>query len=176
MEKKPITTKTAGIILFLAMAVYSLILNFGKFQANTSLTWLSYLLFIGGLIFFVVKYGKDMNDNVTFGNLFAYGFKTTAVTAVLFIAFTVLFYLIFPEFKDQLLDVARQNALKGAKEADKENIEKGMEMFARFFWAFMIGGIMISYALQGVIGGLIGAAIAKKNSNVSKNDINQIGS
>lgn len=165
MEKKPITNIIAGLILFLVMVVFTIITTLGKLQSNMMVGWLSYLLVICGIAILVVKYANDMNGNVTFGNLFAYGFKTIAVTAVLFIVFMIVFYMIFPEYKDQMLEIARQKALENAKDADKENIEKGMDMFKKFFWVGLIGGIMISYAILGVIGGVIGAAIAKKNPN-----------
>ncbi len=152
--------------------MFTIILNLGKLQGNSIIGWLSYLLIIGGIAGFVIKYGADVNGNVTFGNLFAYGFKTTAVLAVLFIAFMILFYLIFPEYKAQMLEIAREKALEKAKDGDKESIEKGMEMFNKFFWVGLIAGIMISYAILGVIGSVIGAAIAKKNPNPTPIDLN----
>ncbi len=174
MEKKPITNVTAGLILFLVMVVFTIIVNLEKLQANMMLGWLSYFIVIVGIAVFVVKYGKDMNANVTFGNLFAFGFKTAAVTAIFFIAFMVLFYLIFPEYKEQMLEIGRQKALENAKSANAEDIEKGMEIFKRFFWVGLIAGIMISYAILGLIGSLIGAAIARKDPRPLE-DLNQIG-
>ncbi len=122
--------------------------------------------------FDVIKYGKDLNGNVTFGNLFAYGFKTTSVVAVFFIAFMVIFYLIFPEYKDQVFELAKQKALENAKGANTEDLEKGLDIIKKFFWVTIIAGIMISYAILGVIGGLIGAALSKKDQNPSPKDIN----
>ena len=158
------------------MAVYTLILNLSNLQGNTALSWLSYLIVIGGIAIFVTRYAKDMDGNVTFGNLFGYGFKICAILTVFYIAFMVLFYLIFPEYKEQLLEVATQKAIERAKEEDKENVLKGMEMFEKFFWVVLIAGIMFSFALLGAIGSLIGAAISKKNPNIFQRDINQTGS
>ncbi|HEY8689476.1 MAG TPA: DUF4199 domain-containing protein [Chitinophagaceae bacterium] len=174
MEKKPITNIIAGFILFLVMVVYTLIINIGKLQDNMMLGWFSYFIIIAGIAIFVVKYGKDMNGNITFGNLFAFGFKTTAVVAIFFIAFMVLFYLVFPEYKEQMLELGRQKALVNAKGTNPEDIEKGMEIFKRFFWVGLIAGIMLSYAILGAIGSLIGAAITKKDPRPVE-DVNQIG-
>jgi hypothetical protein len=88
----------------------------------------------------------------------------------------VLFYLIFPEYKEQLMEVATQKAIERAGGADTENVLKGMEMFKRFFWVGLIAGIMFSFALLGAIGSLLGAALSKKNPNTFQRDINQIGS
>ena len=176
MEKKTLSNTNAGLILFMVMAVYTLILNLSNLQSNSALSWLSYLIVIGGISIFVIRYAKDREGNVTFGNLFGYGFKICAILTVFYIVFMVLFYLIFPEYKEQLLEVATQKAIERAKGDDTENVLKGMEMFKRFFWVGLIAGIMFSFALLGAIGSLIGAALSKKNPNTFQRDINQIGS
>lgn len=172
MKNKKLSNLNAGLLLFLFMVVFTLIINMGGLQANTKLNWISYLIIIGGITLVVIKYGKDMDNNVTFGNLFAYGFKTIAITTIFFIAFSLLFYMVFPEYKAQLLDIARENAMQKATPENREQIEKGMEIFQRFFWVGMIAGILISFAILGAIGSLIGAAIAKKEPNQFTGDTN----
>ncbi len=176
MEKKTLSNINAGLIVFLMMAVYTLILNLFNLQSNSALSWVSYLIIIGSIAAFVMKYARDMNRNVTFGNLFGYGFKICAVLTVFYIVFIVIFYLIFPEYKEQLFEVAKEKAIERAKGADTENVLKGMEMFKRFFWVGLIAGIMFSFALLGVIGSLIGAALSKKNPNTFQRDVNQMSS
>jgi len=168
MKNKPITSITAGLILFMITAVYTLIINFGKLQGNMAIAWVSYLITIGGIIFFVVKYANSNHGTLSFGNLFGYGFKTAATTAALFIIFMLVFYMIFPEYKEQLFEISRQKALEKAKDADRENIEKGMEMMKKFFYIGLVLGVMFSYAILGAIGSLIGSAISKKNQPYSE--------
>ena len=174
MENKPISSRNAALVLFLFLVIFTLVINIGGFQGNASLNWISYILIVGGIIAFVIMHGKTLHNNVSFGNLFSYGFKTTAILTIFFIAFSILFYLIFPEYKDQLLDLTKQNALKNTTPDNREQVEKGIEMFQKFFWVGMIAGILISFAILGVIGSLIGAAIAKKEPDTFKGDLNQI--
>lgn len=176
MENKSLSSRNAALVLFLLMVVFSLIINLGGFLANSKLNWISYIIIVGGIMIFVMKYGKDLNNNVTFGKLFAYGFKTTAILTVFFIIFSLLFYLLFPEYKAQLLDISKQNALKNATPDTKEQAEKGIEIFERFFWVAMIAGILISFAILGALGSLMGAAFTKKQPGKFTGDINQIGS
>ena len=176
MEKKTLSNINAGLILFLVMAIYTLIINLGNLQGNMALNWLSYLIVIGGIVIFVIRYAKDMEGNVTFGNLFGYGFKICAILTVFYIVFMVLFYLIFPEYKEQFFELTTQKAIERAKGRDTENVLKGIEMLKRFFWVGLIAGIMFSFALMGVIGSLVGAALSKKNPNIFQRDINQTGS
>lgn len=163
MKNKTLSNVNAALIVFILMVIYTLVISFGGYQSNTKLPWISYLIIIIGIMTLVIKYGKDMQNNVTFGNLFAYGFKTTAILIIFFIAFTVLFYLVLPEYKATLLDIMKQNALKNATPDNKEQMEKGVEMMQRFFWVGMIAGILILFAILGAIGSVIGAAVSKKS-------------
>jgi hypothetical protein len=163
MENKTLSNKTAGLILFLVMAVYSLIINLNNLQANTSLSWISYVIVVAGIIIFVTKYGKDKNGNVTFGNLFAYGFKITAVLIIFFIAFMIIFYMVFPEYKEKVLEIGMQKAMQNANASQAESIKKGMEIGKQFFWVGLIAGITFSFAILGLTGSLLGAALTKKN-------------
>lgn len=170
MEKKTMPALTAALILLLLNIAYTCLVYFGKLQENMPMKWLSYAILIGGITVFVVKYGKDKEDNVSFGNLFAYGFKITAILALAYVAFMLILFTIFPEFKQQIMDVAESEAKKAQKGASAEDIQKGVDMFKKLFWVFMIGGIIFMFAITGCIGALIGAGIAKKNPRVFHED------
>ena len=90
-EKKPISHFVAGLIIAAILIIYSTLLNYmGLFQ-NQSLGWVSYFIFIGGLILFINLYGKAKNNQVTFGNLFSYGFKATSIITLIMILYIVIF-------------------------------------------------------------------------------------
>ena len=175
MEKKNLSNLNAALLLLLLLVIYTLIINFGGLQANTSLSWISYFIIVGGIFIFVIKYGKDSQHRLTFGSLFAYGFKTTAFLIIFYLAFTVLFYLLFPEYKNHLLEVMKQNTLKNATPENRADLEKGVEIFSKFFWPSIMGGILITFAILGAIGSLIGAASSKKEPNNFARDTNQTG-
>jgi len=174
MENKVLTHINAALILFLLMVIYTLAMNFGGYQANMQMSWISYIIVVVGIMVLVIKYSKDMHGNVTFGNLFAYGFKTTAILIILFIAFTILFYLIFPEYKLRVLEIMKENTLKNATPENRDQAEKGVEIIQRFFWVSIIAGILISFAILGAAGSLLGAALSKKNPRGITNDFNKI--
>ena len=172
IQKKTLSNVNAALLLFLFMVVLTIVSNFWGLQANTQLSWVTYLIIVGGIIAVVIKYGKDRDNNVTFGNLFAYGFKTIAITTALFLVFSVLFYLIFPEYKAQLLEIARENAMKNVTPDNKDQLEKSAQFIDRFFWPGLIAGLMFSFAILGAIGSLIGASIAKKEPDHFGGDTN----
>ena len=166
MEKKPISHLIAGIIIAGLIIVYTIILYFSGMQSNQALGWVSYGILILGVIFFVQAFGKANGYHLTFGNLFAYGFKISAFSALIFIAFIVLFNFIFPEFKEKIFETARQNMETQGKYTE-DQINTGMEMTRKFFTVFIIAGSLFFFALFGAIGSLIGAAITKKEVSES---------
>lgn len=174
MENKTLSNAKAAFIIFILMVIYTLVISFGGFQSNTKLPWISYIIIIIGIMMLVIKYGKDLQNSVTFGNLFAYGFKTVATLIIFYVAFTIIFYLIFPEYKMRLLDIMKENALKTATPDNQEQVAKGIDIMHRFFWVAMIAGIIISFAILGVVGSLLGAAFSKRKSANLTGDITQI--
>jgi len=128
-------------------------------------TWGQYVGFVilfAGVIWGVMNHGKEKKHEVTFGNLFAFGFKVAAVAACLVVLYSVLSGYIFPEMKEKIMEMAKQKALTNPN-ANEEQVEKGMEMFSKNYNLFIVIGIVFWYLLIGIITSLIGAAIAKKN-------------
>jgi NADH:ubiquinone oxidoreductase subunit 6 (subunit J) len=160
-EKKPITHIVAGLIISAILIVYSIALTFLGLSTDTILSLITYAIFIGGIIVFINLYGKAKNNQVTFGNLFAYGFKTTSVIIVLFILFLVLFNLIFPDLREKGFEIARQKMEEKGK-LTEEQIDQGIQIAKKFFWVGIIAGVLLIYAIVGAIASLIGAAVTKK--------------
>jgi Protein of unknown function (DUF4199) len=162
MEKKPISNIMAASIIAGLIIIYTIVLYFAGLQANQALGWVSYGILTIGIIFFVNAYGKAKQNQVGFGNLFAYGFKVTAFATLIFIAFLVIFNLIFPEFKEKIYEMIRQNMEQQGK-LTEDQINTGVEMARKFFMVGLIGGTLFIFAFFGAVGALIGAAITKKN-------------
>jgi hypothetical protein len=160
-EKKPISHIVAGLTIAAVLVIYSILLNYMDLSQNQSMGWLSYIILIGGLIVFINLYGKAKDHQVTFGNLFSYGFKATAIITLIMIVFIIIFFMAFPEFKDKIVDAAREGMEKQGNMTD-DQIDQGLEMFERNFILFSAGGALFMYLILGAIGSLIGAAITKK--------------
>jgi c-di-AMP phosphodiesterase-like protein len=161
MEKKSITHFTAGLISGGLLIVYSLILNFMDLMSNQALGSISYLILLVCIIVFILQYAKAQNNERTFGQLFTFGFKSTAIATLMVIAFQVIFFVVFPEYKEKFFDLAREGMVKQGQ--NEEQIEMGIGFMQRFFWVFIIGGSLFFLMLVGGIASLIGAAVAKKN-------------
>src|SRR5688572_26767875 len=117
---KPLSHVKAGLIIAGALVVYSFIIQMMGLTQNRAVGFLQYAIIIGGLIFFVNKYGKDNNYQLSFGNLFAYGFKSTTVFTIINILFLIVFFAVFPEFKEQTFDIAREQMQQNPKVSEEQ--------------------------------------------------------
>lgn len=161
--QKPISHIAAGLILAGILVVISTILNFMNLSESPGASLLQPVIILVGLFFVIRAYGKANNYNQTFGNLFAYGFKTTAVFTIVSIVFTVLFLLLFPDLKEKSFEIARQR-LEDNPSVSEEQIDQSIEIARKFFWVGVVGGSMIFMIILGAIGSLIGAAATKKTA------------
>lgn len=161
------TPATKGLIIGLVLIAVSVVMQLliSDMEKMQKLNWVSFLLIIVGIVWACFSYGKEMNGNVTFGNVFAHGFKTSAVLTIIMLAYTILsLTVLFPEMKEKAIELARtQMEAKG--ELSEAQIDQAVSMTEKFFMPFAIGGVLIAYLVMGAIASLIGAAIAKKNPN-----------
>ncbi len=163
METKPTSHIVQGVVITLILIILGLIIYFTGQINNKALASVQYLILIGGIVWSCLQYSKQLDHHVTFGNIFAHGFKTTAVIIALMAVYTFLsLKLIFPEMGDKILEEARKNMEAQNKMSDAQ-MDQAIDMTKRFFVPFAIGGIIIMFAIVGAIASLIGAAVAKKN-------------
>ena len=165
MENQVTTHIVKGLILSVISIVFSIVIYVFNLYEMSALSYINYAIFIGGLIYGAILYSNQNGHNVTFGNLFAHGFKTTAVVIVITSIYTILSVkFLFPDMVDKSLAIARKKMLENPKMTD-EMIEQSLGMVKNYFLPFALGGTIIGTGILGAIGSLIGAAAAKKNSN-----------
>jgi len=162
MENKVTTPQVKGFVISLMLIIYGLIVYFVDGMKHPELSYVQYAIFLAGIIWACISYSKQMNANVTFGNLFAHGFKTTAVVTIIILIYTILaFKVLFPDMVDKSIEVTRQKMEADGKASDSQ-IEQTVGMMRDHFTLFAVVGVIIGFAIMGAISSLIGAAIAKK--------------
>ncbi len=165
METKIVQPWMKGLILGLITTTYGIALYLMDLWQNKSLGYVSYVIVLAGIIWSCIYYAKQMDGNVTFGNVFAHGFKVTATLIVITVVFTFLeVKIIFPEMIDKIIDIAAKEMEKN-KNLNDEQIKSALDMTRKFMMPFMIGGVILGYGIFGAISSAIGAGIAKKNPN-----------
>jgi len=162
-QRKSINHLTAGLIIGALLVVVN-ILRYVVFKDTPEKVsgWLDWLIVIGGLVYFATAFSKSRDHDVTFGNLFATCFKATAVFTLVIVLFLVVMNVVDPSIKENALETIRTRGLED-KNANEADIEKVVEFMGKYYWAVVIGGALLWTMIMGVIGSLIGAAVAKKN-------------
>ena len=173
MQQTVTTSTTKGIVLALILIIIALATYFLNMNQNSALQYISYVVFIAGIIWSVVSYGKQVEYNSTFGNYFAHGFKTAATVTAIMIIYVIIFVTLFPDMKEKAMDAARKS-MEAKGNLTKEQITQALGFTQKFFTVFLIAGTLVGYLIFGAIASLIGAGITKKNPRPFENDINQI--
>jgi hypothetical protein len=162
MENKVTSHVVKGLIISLILIAAGIAIHFAGLSMNKAVSSLQYVILLAGIIWACIVYANQMNNNVTFGNVFAHGFKTTAVVTVIIIIYTIIaIKFIFPEMADMAQEQARENMEKNNMSEDQ--IEKAMSITEKFFVPLAIGSVLFVFMIIGLISSLIGAAVAKKN-------------
>jgi len=156
MKKKTTSPVVAGLLISAVLIVFGLVMYFTNLYMETWNQYLGMVLICIGIIWAVINHGKEKEANVTFGGLFGYGFKTTAVIICITIAYILIFNYIFPDVKEAIINKSKEQALTA-------QAEKGIEMLEKNYTLFMVIGIIFWYAVIGAVSSLIGAAVTKKD-------------
>jgi amino acid transporter len=163
MEKKVTSTLTKGVIISLIVIIINIIGHYANLALESWFGWVGLVIFLAAIIWSVLSYGKQMDDNATFGNLFAHGFKVSATIACITFVYTLLsVYVLFPEFIDQIVEKGIEQARKEGK-ATEEQLQQGIGLVRKITTITLLAGSVLGTLVVGVIASLIGAAIAKKN-------------
>jgi hypothetical protein len=155
-----------GLVISAILILLSVLFYVMNLSTESWVKWVSTVVIFVGVIFTCTQFAKLNNGNVTFGNVFANGFKTTSLIALVTVLFSVVFILIFPDIKEKALEEARRQMEKQGQSDDV--IEKAIAMTSKMFMVFVLAGGIFGTLFFGAIASLIGAAVAKKNPNVQQ--------
>lgn len=171
--KSPTSPATQGIVLGLILIVLAMISYFFKLDENKSFQYISYILFLGGIILCIVLHGKEINYQSTFGNYFGHGFKVSATVTALMVLYLLVLIFAFPDFKEKAIEISRK-AMEENKNMRAEDIQTALEWTRKLFVPILLGTTVLGYLFFGAIASLLGAAFTKKSPVRPIDDFNTI--
>ena len=163
MEQKITPPWLIALVTSLVCIVINMIIYVSNQLMNKSLSNITLIVVVGAIIGGCIYYAKQMNGQVTYGNVFAHGFKITAGIAALMSIYTIISVkFIYPEIIEMTIDAARaEMEKKGNLPTDQMDMALGFTR--KFFHPFAIAFSLFGTAIIGAIASLIGAGLAKKN-------------
>lgn len=160
----PTSNVTKGLIIALVVALLDVGFYFSGYPMDSNLRYVIYGAFIVGIIWSCISYGKQLDGNVSFGNVFAHGFRVTAVVTLLMIVFELVFSFIFPEIKDKMLEAVRAKMVTNPK-VTPDMIKQTVDIYTKWFRLIIVAGTLFGYIFIGILASLLGAALTKRKSS-----------
>jgi hypothetical protein len=156
------THKMYGFVTGIAMVIVGLILYISGLAFKSGMQWISYIPFLVGMVLNANAFSKANDGYVTFGNVFGSCFKSSMIVAIVMVAYSILTIFIFPEMKERIISMQREELLKNPKMTE-EAIDMAQNMTRKFWNVFLIGGAVLGTLFMGAIFSLVGATAVKKN-------------
>lgn len=169
-----------GGLIGLLLIVFSLVIQIMlDMKVAQKFGWIQFAILFCGVIWSCIYYAKQKEGAVTYGNVFAHGFKVTALITLISAAFAYIsIKFIFPDMQEKAIAMAREQMENDTNQKlTEDQIEMAIDITRKYFAVFVVGGSILFNLIVGVIASLIGAGAAKKNLHaINRNEINQIGS
>ncbi len=164
MKNKRAHIKYGAIIAAILIAVY-LLLSYTALKHINPANYLPSVVLMLLSMFNVINYNRICDGELTFGNAFAYGFKTIAVTTIILVLYTFFsITVLFPELKEEAY-LATVEALKQQGNVLPNEIEKiAREKVNQSYIPVYVSMSLMSTLITGSLGAVIGAALSKKRS------------
>lgn len=160
------TPVVAGLIIGVICVVTAILLAATGGVMAGGIGVIQFLVIIIMLVIFIQRYGKAADYSKSFGDLFGYGFKATALITLISLLYLIVYLTANPEVKTILMEETRKQMLAGGSNPDE--IKKNLEITSEYFMISAVGSSMFLIVLVGTLGSLAGAGTTRKpprNSN-----------
>jgi hypothetical protein len=155
-----------SLIYVLAAIVITYASEIARLSVNSPVKYVTYVFLIIFLLLAQKEHRDKLGGYITFGNAFVTGMLYGIFAGILTAIFVYIYLSVLsPEVFAQALEQQRQTLVEGGK-LSSEQIDQTMDIAKKY--GPLIGSVftVFMYAIVGVIVGLIGAAILKKEPSI----------
>jgi prepilin signal peptidase PulO-like enzyme (type II secretory pathway) len=132
-----------GVILGVVLIIYSLLLYFVDLSYEKWVSWISYVIFIGGIIISTISYrNNELGGTITYGQALGFGTMVILFAAVISAIYSFIFMqFIDPGSIDKILQMAEEQMIE--RGIPEDQIEMGLEMQRKFMKPWLISLISV---------------------------------
>ena len=166
MENKPNVWKNAlnwGLIVGIVLIIYSILMYFLDFSLEKWVSWVSYILLIGGIVYSTIQYRDTvLGGSITYAQALGFGVIISLYAAVLSGIYSYVFLtFIDPDFIEKIAEMTQQQMLDQGLSEDQ--VEQAMEMQKGFMkpWVMVLISIP-ALTFMGFVFSLITSIFLKK--------------
>jgi hypothetical protein len=141
--------------------ILTYVFQFANIGITASLRYLAYIPFIAFLFLGQKEFRDQLGGYMKFGEGFGIAWRYGIFGGLIMAVFIYLYYAVLsPEMYTKMLE--EQRDAMAAKGLSSDQVDQGMQMMSKMGMVFVVIGAAIGTAIAGIIVGLIGAAIFKK--------------
>jgi hypothetical protein len=146
--------------------ILTYIFQFAHIAITSPVRYLAYIPFIAFLLLAQKEFRDQLGGYMKFGEGFGIAWRYAVFSALFMAVFIYLYYgVLSPEMYAKMLD--EQRDAMTAKGLSSDQVDQAMQMMSKMGMVFVVIGTLFGTAIAGIIIGLIGAAIFKKERSAS---------
>lgn len=163
---KSLTATQKGLLTGVAMILVSIVIFYTKGNFQNSLQYITYSVYVAGIIWTLVEFSKSGNAPNKFGAYFSQGFKCFVVVTLLMVIFTAAFLLLQPQLTTEMAGIVRQDLVKNGNYTPAE-IDAKVSMAKKSFLPSLIMGAVFGYLVIGSLVTAIASAFIMQKQKTS---------
>jgi hypothetical protein len=141
------------------MLVVTLLLYYTNVPVNSTVQYIVFLLYAGGIIWTLLAYYRSAEYTGKFGDIFGKGFRCFIVVAVVMVTFTGIFSAAHPEFAEKDADNYREYLKKEEKDRNETEREEMVASLKKHYTLRLIYSASFGYLITGAIFTAAGSAL-----------------
>jgi hypothetical protein len=153
-----ITPLIKGLITGALMLTISLILYYTNQPADSSLQYLAYIFYAGGITWTLLDHARSPAYTGKFGNLFGQGFRCFIVVTLVMVIFTAVFTKMHPEFAEESASYYRAELVKRGDRLPAQ-IDEEVKTYKEQFVTSLVSISIFGYLIMGAIFTAAGAGL-----------------
>src|SRR5215212_5208585 len=150
-----LTSTIIGLITGLCMIAISILIYYYRGNFDNYLQYITYTVYIAGIIWSLISYSRIPGSNRTFKGLFTEGFKCFIVVTLMMVLYTWIFIKIHPGMKEEMGLKYKDELVKQGNYTAPE-IEKQVNLAKEYFLTALISAAIFGYLLIGSVTSIIG--------------------
>lgn len=154
---KNLSATYKGLIAGTLMILISIGIYFYRGSFENKLQYITYFVYIAGIIWTLIGYKQSDAEPKTFKNYFSQGFRCFIVVALMMVVFTWVFLMLNPGLKADMAVQYRADLVKKGNYTAPE-IDTMVVKAKEYFTTMLISMTIFGYLLIGSLVTLIGAA------------------
>ena len=120
----------SGIVIGIALIIFSLAMFFLEVDRESKIMWLSYLILFGGLYWAIISYRKKLpGEFMSYGQALLTGFLTGLFASILTAVFTYIYVVyIDTTLIDHVIAQAEEKILESQPDISDEDLDRALSM------------------------------------------------